>query len=113
MPTFLDDYFLLFVGSTKKLHQLLDEANKTNPTIQLTINHTTIENEAPEDKCNCEEQKFVPFLDTMTSIEDGKIEVDLYRKETDRNQYLLPSSCHNKSVTTSIPFSLSLRIVRT
>ena len=45
--------------------------------------------------------------------EKGKIEVDLYRKDTDRNQYLLPSSCHNKSVTKSIPFSLSLRIVRT
>ena len=85
---------MLFVGTTKKLHQLLDEANKINPTIQLTINHTTIENEAPEDKCNCEEHKSVPFLDTLISIEDGKIEVDLYRKETDQNQYLLPSSCH-------------------
>ena len=46
------------------------------------------------------------------SIENSKIEVDLYRKDIDRNQYLLPSSCHNKSVTKSIPFSLSLRIVR-
>ena len=46
----------------------------------------------------------------MVSIKDGKIEVDLYKKETDRNQYLLPSSCHNRP--NSIPFSLSLRIVR-
>ena len=75
----------------------MDEANKINPTIQLTINHTTIKNEAPEDKWNCEEHKYVPFLDTLIIIEDGKIEVDLYRKETDQNQYLLPSSCHNKS----------------
>ena len=45
-------------------------------------------------------------------MKEGKIEIDLYKKETDRNQYLLPSSCHNKTVSNSIPFSLSLRIVR-
>ena len=37
---------------------------------------------------------------------------DLYRKETDRNQYLLPSSCHPSHVTQNIPFSLALMIVR-
>ena len=46
-------------------------------------------------------------------MKNGKIEVDLYRKESDRNQYLLPSSIHPKTVTKNIPFSLSLRIVRT
>ena len=37
---------------------------------------------------------------------------DLYRKETDRNQYLLTSSCHPAQVTQNIPYSLALRIVR-
>ena len=36
----------------------------------------------------------------------------LYKKETDRNQYLLTSSCHPSHVTYNIPFSLALRIVR-
>ena len=45
-------------------------------------------------------------------IENGRIDLDLFKKKTDRNQYLLPSSCHPKSTTKSIPFSLSLRIVR-
>ena len=31
---------------------------------------------------------------------------------TDRNQYLLTSSCHPTSVTNNIPFSLALRLVR-
>ena len=37
---------------------------------------------------------------------------DLYRKETDRNQYLLTSSCHPAHTTQNIPYSLALRIVR-
>ena len=36
----------------------------------------------------------------------------LFRKETDENKYLLPSSCHPKQTTRSIPISLSMRIVR-
>ena len=37
---------------------------------------------------------------------------DSYRKKTDRNQYLLTSSCHPNHTTENIPFSLALRIVR-
>ena len=41
-----------------------------------------------------------------------KIDIDLFKKETDRNRYLLPESCHPKQTTKSIPFSLAMRIVR-
>ena len=51
-------------------------------------------------------------MDTSLSLENGKVEVDLYKKKTSRNQYLLPASCHPKTTTQAIPFSLSLRIVR-
>ena len=34
------------------------------------------------------------------------------KKPTDKNQYLLPNSCHPQVTTKSIPFSLSLRITR-
>ena len=75
--------------------------------------HTSVRNEAEEDKCDCQYTKSIPFLDTSLSIEDGKVSIDLYRKKTDRNQYLLPSSCHPKTTTQAIPYSLSLRIIRT
>ena len=42
----------------------------------------------------------------------SQITTDLYKKPTDRNQYLLTSSCHPAHVTNNIPFSLALRIVR-
>ena len=112
LKRFLDDYFLLFIGTTKNLHILFEEINKLNPTIQFTMSHTSVYNEAEKDQCGCDKKSEIPFLDTMISIKEGYLDTDLYKKETDRNQFLLPSSCHVKQTTTSIPYSLSLRIVR-
>ena len=112
MKRFLDDIFGIFNGSTKMLHDLFDEINQIHPTIKLTMNHTSIADEAPEVKCDCEEKSAIPFLDTLCSIKNGRIDTDLYKKPTDRNQYLLPSSCHSKMTTKAIPMSLGLRIVR-
>ena len=76
------------------------------------MNHTTNREEKPEDRCGCEVKYSIPFLDTLCSIVNGKIDTDLYKKPTDRNQYLLPNSCHPKQTTAAIPKSLGLRIVR-
>ena len=86
--------------------------NKIHPTLKFTISHTTPQSESEEDQCDCEKTDSISFLDTSLSIENGKIEVDLHRKKTHRNQYLLPSSCHPKTTSAAIPYSLSLRIVR-
>ena len=67
---FLDDYLQIFVGTTKKLHQFVEEVNKINPTIQLTMTHTTIDGEAPEDKCSCKNRTEIPFLDTLLKIKN-------------------------------------------
>ena len=112
LKRFLDDYFGVFNGTTKMLHLLWDQMNQIHPSIKLTMSHTSILGEDPNDKCDCEESYEIPFLDTLCSIKDGRIETDLYRKQTDRNQYLLPSSCHPKITTKAIPHSLALRIVR-
>ena len=45
-------------------------------------------------------------------IVNGMIITDLYRKPTDKIQYLLTSSCHPSHVFDNIPYSLALRIVR-
>ena len=86
--------------------------NQLHKSIKFTMNHTSLPNESEGDKCSCKQQFSIPFLDVSCSIQDGRIETDLYRKETDRNMYLLPSSCHPPSCTKNIPFSLCLRIVR-
>ena len=60
----------------------------------------------------CPKVEAVPFLDTLCRVKEGKISTDLYRKPSDRNQYLLPDSCHPSECTTSIPYSLCTRIIR-
>ena len=93
LKRFLDDIFLTYTGSIKSLHTLLDELNKIHPTIKFTMSHTTPPN-LESSECKCEATQSLAFLDTLCKIENGKIITDLYRKETDRNQYLLSSSCH-------------------
>ena len=108
---FLDDIFMVYTGTVESLHIFLSELNNIHPSIKFTMSHTTPPN-VENPGCDCTPQQSIPFLDTSCRISDGKIVTDLFRKETDRNQYLLPSSCHPSHVTQNIPFSLALRIVR-
>ena len=73
-----------------------------------TMSHTTNANST----CDCSPAQSIPFLDTSCSISCKKIHTDLFKKPTDRNQYLLTSSCHPSHVCESIAFSLALRIAR-
>jgi hypothetical protein len=52
------------------------------------------------------------FLDTSCSLENETIEVDLFRKKTDRNQCLMPESCHSNGTIKSTTYSLAIRIIR-
>ena len=51
-------------------------------------------------------------MDTLVTIKKGVIVTDLYKKPTDRCQYLLPSSCHPAHVTNNIPYSMAYRVLR-
>ena len=113
MKRFLDDIFLIFLGSITQLHAFFDEMNQMHPTIKFTMTHTTPASQMNQiSSCTCDKIEAIPFLDTLCKIKDGQISTDLYRKPSDRNQYLLPSSCHPIECTKSIPYSLSTRIVR-
>ena len=110
---FLDDIFMLFRGSLDSLHSFLEDLNNMHPTIKFTMSHTSpYKKENLLHHCGCDLSDSLAFLDSSCQIINKKIIVDLYRKPTDRNQYLLTSSCHPTHVTTNIPFSLALRIVR-
>ena len=73
---------------------------------------TNPENESIEMQCPCPINTEIPFLDTSCKLENGKIILDLYKKQTDRNQYLLTSSIHPAYCHENIPMSLAMRINR-
>ena len=100
----MDDIFKIFVGTTKQLHELFQDMNKIHPTLKFTLKHTTPQGEAASNRCECKYQESIPFLDTSLFMEDGRIEVDLYKKDTDGNQHLLKEYCHQAGMTASIPF---------
>ena len=72
LKRFLDDLFLVFQGTTKQIHQLLDKINKIHKNIQFTMQHTNNKNEKDEDKCDCIPKQAISFLDTSCSISEGK-----------------------------------------
>ena len=110
MKRFLDDIFMIYTGSVSTLHMFFDEINQIHDKLKFTMTHTTPENSQGD--CACEPIKSIPFLDTLCTIKQGKIETDLYRKPTDKNQYLLTSSCHQLEIFSNIPHSLAMRINR-
>ena len=92
----------------------MSQLNSLHPTIKFTAEFTSpykCDIEGPHD-CFCHNTNSIPFLDTRVSIEAGKFVTDLYRKPTDRCQYLLPSSCHPSHITKNIPYNLCNRLLR-
>ena len=86
--------------------------NQMHQSIKFTMSHTTNIFEDEATKCACPYQESVSYLDTSYKISEGKIILDLFKKPTDRNMYLLPSSCHPPHQHENIPFSLAMRINR-
>ena len=74
LKRFLDDFFLLYFGSSRKLHVLFEKINNMHPTIRFTMSHTTRDDEPLEDRCDCDAMTSIPFLDTSCSIIEGCID---------------------------------------
>ena len=110
MKRFLDDIFLVWRDSIENLHKFVKMLNSIHPSIKFTMQHCSIKDQPQT--CDCTPSNSIPFLDTSCYISDNKIITDLFKKETDRNQYLLTSSCHPVHICDNIPYSLALRIVR-
>ena len=96
---FIDDIFMIWTGTEEEFLQFMDKINTLHATIKFTCSY---------DLAN----RSTTFLDTTVTITDETISTDLYRKPTDRVQYLLPTSCHPTHTFKSIPYSLALRLLR-
>ena len=92
---FIDDIFLIFIGTTKQLQSMKDFMNNLHPTIKFTFEHSTQE---------------ISFLDMKIHIRtDHKLSTTLYRKPTDCAALLHFHSNHSLKCKESPVFSQALR----
>jgi peptide-methionine (R)-S-oxide reductase len=97
---YIDDIFIIWTGTNDEFTKFTEEINNLHQTIKFTKEYD-------------QGTRSTTFLDmTITITANNKIKTDLYRKETDKVQYLLPSSCHPSHTFKSVPYSLALRLVR-
>ena len=92
---FIDDIFMIFLGTTKQLQSMKDFMNNLQPTIKFTFKHSTQE---------------ISFPDTAIHIgADRKLSTTLYRKTTDCAALLHFHFNHSLKCKQSIVFSQALR----
>ena len=92
---FIDDIFLIFLGTTTQLQSLQDFMNHLHPTIKFTFQHSTQQ---------------ISFLDMTIQIgANRKLSTTLFRKPTDCAALLHFHSNHSLKCKESIVFSQALR----
>ena len=93
---YIDDIFIIWNGTTDEFKTFAEKLNSIHATIKFDYEISTSE---------------VNFLDTTVFIDSsGKLATKLYRKPTDRQNYLHFKSEHPTNTKTSIPYSQALRI---
>ena len=97
---YIDDIFIIWSGSHSEFEEFFNFINSYHPTIKF---------DPPQHN---EEDYSCNFLDLKISIENSKIQTDLYRKETSKPRALLPSSAHPGHVTYNIVYSMAFRLLR-
>ena len=97
---FIDDIFIIWTGTCFQFEEFFTFINSYHPTIKFDPPQHNEE----DNSCN--------FLDLKISIENSRIQTDLYRKETSKPRALLPSSAHPGHITPNIVYSMAFRLLR-
>ena len=92
---FLDDCFVPWTKSINDLEILHTILNDLHTKIFLSYSSLIIKNK---------------LSDVLVKTREGKIETDIYYKETDSTQYLLFYSCHPRHTKINIPYNLARRL---
>ncbi|CAH2293015.1 Hypothetical predicted protein, partial [Pelobates cultripes] len=95
---YIDDILVFWLGSVDKFQKLVRDLN--NNTIGLQLTHVI-------------DSEHLVFLDlNITVLEDGKVETELFRKDTATNSLLNWTSYHPVKLKSGIPFGQYLRARR-
>ena len=95
---FIDDLFMIWTGSEHELLDFMSDLNKKHSSIKFEFKYS---------------QTKIEFLDVLVYKDhNNMLQTTIYRKQTDRQNYLDARSEHPKSLKDSIPYSQALRIKR-
>lgn len=94
---YLDDIFMIWNNGEEKLLEFINFANNFNPHIKFTHKYSDTE---------------IDFLDIKIRVTEFGLKTTLYRKPTDRRQFLHYKSCHPTHNKIGIPYSQMLRLRR-
>lgn len=94
---FLDDIFFIWHHDEESLLKFVADFNSVHPSIAFTYSYS---------------KSAVNFLDVTVQIKDNRIFTTLYKKPTDRHQYLHFKSSHPQHCKKAIPYSQAHRYRR-
>jgi len=94
---FIDDMFGVWTYGLQHLKEFVKILNEIHPNIKVELRW---------------DFEKIEFLDTISTIREGRIITDLYRKPTDKHMYVHIKSSHPTHVKKSIPYGQAIRIKR-
>ena len=93
---FIDDLFMIWTGSEHELLDFMSDLNKKHSSIKFEFKYS---------------QTKIEFLDVLVYKDhNNMLQATIYRKQSDRQNYLDARSEHPKSLKDRIPYSQALRI---
>ena len=91
---YIDDIFMVWIKSDKKLKDFISELNQKHPSIKFDYKS---------------DWKQIEFLDTLINIDQqNKLQTTFFRKSSDRQNFLNTKSEYPYSLKKSIPNSQAL-----
>lgn len=95
---YIDDVFLIFSGTVEELNQFHEFLNSRLDSIRFSLEYS---------------MSSISFLDVKVFRSTGQVlQTTVFRKSTDKNNFLHSKSYHPPSMKKSIPYSQFLRIRR-
>jgi len=93
----IDDIFGIWLDTEDNLLKWFQYLNSSHSTIKFTLDYS---------------YKQIPFLDTLVYLEQNIVKTRLYKKPTDKKQFLEYSSEHPQYMKNATPYSQALRYRR-
>ena len=94
---YIDNILFIWSKSPHSLTRFQTELKLMHPTIKFIFSSS---------------QSKVHFLDALLTLQNNRLETELYTKPTDTHSYLLPSSSHPRQTITSRPYSQAIGVRR-